>query len=156
MANMQQAESRRQNAGQGLLVFSFLFIAFCLLTPAAFAQVGNYEGRPVASVEVTLENTPPDAAAQAEFKSMLKIVGGSEYSAVKARQSLHDLFASGRVASARVEIDETQTGCGRPTPIRVRFIVQRQIVIAGVTIRIAATTGTPVARDENRPRLNLP
>lgn len=155
MANMQQAESRRQNAGQGLLVFSFLFIAFCLLTPAAFAQVGNYEGRPVASVEVTLENTPPDAAAQAEFKSMLKIVGGSEYSAVKARQSLHDLFASGRVASARVEIDETQTGGGRPTPIRVRFIVQRQIVIAGVTIRIAATTGTPVARDEIRARLNL-
>ncbi|HYV25275.1 MAG TPA: POTRA domain-containing protein [Pyrinomonadaceae bacterium] len=121
----------------------------------AFAQVGNYDSRPVASVEVTLEGTPPDASAQAEFKSMLKVVAGTEYSAANTRQSLHDLFASGRVASARVEIDETQPGGGRLTPIRIRFVVQRQIVISGVSIRIGPTTGTPVARDEIRARLNL-
>jgi len=39
-------------------------------------------------------------------------------------------------------------------PIRVRFVVQRQIVIAGY-IRIGPTTGTPVAGDEIRARLNL-
>ncbi len=135
--------------------FCLLPFAFCLLfSSAAFAQVGDYEGRPVSTVDVVFEGTPADASAQAEFKSMLKIVAGGEYSAVNVHQSLHDLFASGRVASARVEIDETQTG-GRLTPIRVRFVIQRQPIIAGVSIRIGATTGTPIARDEVRARLNL-
>ena len=40
--------------------------------------------------------------------------------------------------------------------IRVRFVIQRQIVIAGVTIKPITTTGaTPIARDEIRARLNL-
>jgi outer membrane protein insertion porin family len=86
---------------------------------------------------------------------MLKIAAGSEFSAASVRQSLHDLVASGRVASARVEIEETQPGGGRLIPIRIRFVVQRQIVISGVSIRIGPTTGTPVARDEIRARLNL-
>ena len=124
-------------------------------TLTVFAQVGDYEGRPVTAVEIVLEGSPPDPSAQAEFQSLLKIVSGGEYSAVNARQSLHDLFASGRAAGARVEIVEAQPGGGRNTPIRVRFMIQRQIVIAGVTLRIGPTTGTPIARDEIRARLNL-
>src|SRR5205807_8894486 len=129
-------------------------VVLFLVSATAVAQVGDYEGRPVSAVEVVFEGTPADPADQAEFKSMLKIVAGAEYSAVNVHQSLHDLFASGLVASARVEIAETQTG-GSLTPIRVRFVIQRQPVIAGVTIRIGPTTGTPVARDEIRARLNL-
>jgi outer membrane protein insertion porin family len=130
-------------------------ILLCATAVTAPAQVGDYEGRPVAAVEVVLEGSPPDPSAQAEFQSLLKIVPGSEYSAVSVRQSLHDLFGSGRVASARIEIVETQSGSGRNSPVRVRFLVQRQIVIAGVTLRIGPTAGTPVARDEIRARLNL-
>ena len=130
-----------------------IVILLCASAVTALAQVGDYEARPVTAVEVVLEGSPPDPSAQAEFQSLLKIVPGAEYSAVNARQSLHDLYASGRVASARIEIVEAQPG---PTgPVRVRFMVQRQIVIAGVTLRIGATTGTPIARDEIRARLNL-
>ncbi len=109
----------------------------------------------MASVDVVLEGSPADQAAQAEFRSLLKISAGTEYSAVKARQSLSDLFASNRVASARIEISEAQLGGGANGPINVRFIVQRQIVIAGVSLRIGPAVGTPVARDEIRARLNL-
>jgi outer membrane protein insertion porin family len=130
-------------------------IILCATTLTAFAQVGDYEGRAVAAVEVVLEGSPPDSLAQAEFQSLLKIVPGGEYAAVDARESLHDLFASGRVASARIEIVEVQPGGGKSSPIRVRFVVQRQMVIAGVTLRIGPTTGTPIARDEIRARLNL-
>jgi outer membrane protein insertion porin family len=133
-----------------LITTVFCLTAFCA---PAFAQVGDYEGRPVAAVEVVIEGTPADAGAQAEFKSILKIAVGDEYSAVNVRQSLHDLYASGRVASARVEISES--GTGRLAPVRIRFVVQRQIVIAGVSIRLGPTTGTPIARDEIRARLNL-
>jgi outer membrane protein insertion porin family len=119
-----------------------------------FAQVGDYEGRTISTVEVILEGSPPDPAAQAEFQTLLKIVSGAEYTAANARQSLHDLFASGRVAAARIEVTDVPPG-GRTSPIRVRFVVQRQIIIGGVTIRIGPTTGTPIARDEIRARLNL-
>jgi outer membrane protein insertion porin family len=126
-------------------------VLVCGLTVSAFAQVGDYEGRGVAAVEIVLEGSPADPAAQNEFQSLLRIVAGGEYSAVKARQSLHDLFASNRVASARIEITETAGN----SPIRVRFVIQRQIVIAGVSLRIIPATGTAIARDEIRARLNL-
>ncbi|HEX7721041.1 MAG TPA: POTRA domain-containing protein, partial [Pyrinomonadaceae bacterium] len=153
---MQNAEGAKQRARVArMLFFCLLPAAYCLLLfSLAHAQIGDYEGRPVAAVDVVLEGSPADPTAQSEFKGILKVVAGGEYAAVNARQSLHDLYASGRVASARVEIDETAGGA-RSVPIRVRFVVQRQIVIAGVTIRIGPTTGTPVARDEIRARLNL-
>jgi outer membrane protein insertion porin family len=139
--------------------FCLLPAACCLLFFAtaltAVAQVGDYEGRPVAAVEVVLEGSSSDPSAQTEFQSLLKVVAGREYSAVNSRQSLHDLYASGRISSARVEIVEVQPGAGPNSPVRVRFIVQRQVVIAGVSLRIGDTFGTPIARDEIRARLNL-
>jgi len=154
----QKAEGSKQKAAsrKQLYVFCLLPTAFCLLLfGSARAQVGEYEGRPVAAVEVAFEGTPADAGAEAEFRTILKVAPGSDYSAVKVRQSLQDLFASDRVASARVEVTEVQPGGGRLTPIRVRFVIQRQLVIAGVTLQIGETTGTPIARDEIRARLNL-
>jgi outer membrane protein insertion porin family len=154
----QKAESRRQKAesSRRVLVFCLLPTAFCLLFFAtAFAQVGDYEGRPVASVEVVLKGSPADASAQAEFRSLLKVLPNSEYSAVAARQSLQDLFASGRVATAQIEITDGEAGAGQNRPIRVRFVIERQIVISGVSLRLTPATGTPVARDEIRARLNL-
>src|SRR5437016_2068078 len=119
------------------------------------AQIGDYEGRPVASVEVFLKGSPADASAQAEFRSLLKILPNTEYSAVAARQSLLDLFASGRVATAQIEITEAEAGAGQNRPVRVSFVIERQIVISGVSLRLTPATGTPVARDEIRARLNL-
>ena len=162
MTRKQQAVSKRQKRASRkcIQVFCLLPAAYCLLflfliPVTVCAQVGDYEGRPVSNVEVVLEGSPPDPDDQAEFQSLLKIVSGKEYAAVNARQSLHDLFASGRVAAARIEVAEVQPGGGRTGPIRVRFVVQRQIVIAGVTLKIGPTTGTPIARDEIRARLNL-
>ncbi len=163
MTRKQQAVSRRPKTASSrrcIRVFCLLPAAYCLLflfllPLTVFAQVGDYEGRPVSAVEVVLEGSPPDPDDQAEFQSLLKIVPGKEYAAVDARQSLHDLFASGRVSAARIEIVEAQPGSGRTGPIRVRFVVQRQIVIAGVTLNLGPTTGTPIARDEIRARLNL-
>jgi outer membrane protein insertion porin family len=147
----QKAESRRRG-----LVLCLLPTACCLLFFArAQAQVGDYEGRPVASVEVVLKGSPADAFAQAEFRSLLRILPNSEYSAVAARQSLQDLFGSGRVATAQIEITEAEAGAGRNRPIRVRFVIERQVVISGVSLRLTPATGTPVARDEIRARLNL-
>ncbi|HEY3103454.1 MAG TPA: POTRA domain-containing protein, partial [Pyrinomonadaceae bacterium] len=119
----------------------------------ARAQVGAYEHRSVTAVEVVLEGTPADASAVAEFQSLVRIRAGGEYTAVAARQSLQDLFASDRVASARIEVTEGPGATGGP--IRVRFVVRRQLVIAGVTLRVGEAIGVPIATDEIRARLNL-
>ena len=140
---------------QRVLLSCLLLTAACLLFfRTAVAQIGDYEGRPVASVEVVLEGSPPDASAQAEFLSLVRIKPNAPYSAVAARQSLQDLFASGGVASTRVELTETQAST-RSSSLAVRFIVQRQLVIAGVTLRVSEATGVPIATDEIRARLNL-
>ena len=155
----QAAGRRQQTAGERgfkRILFSCLLLsAVCLLSfTAAFAQVGDYEHRPVTSVEVVLEGTPADAAAVAEFQALLRIKAGAEYTAVAARQSLQDLFASDRIANARIEITETQAGTAG-SPVRVRFVVQRQLVIAGVTVNVGVPAGVPLATDEIRARLNL-
>jgi len=152
---MQAADGRRQAVGARVLFSCILLSAVCLLSSrAARAQVADYEHRPVTAVEVVLEATPADPSAQAEFQSLVRIKAGGEYTAVAARQSLQDLFASDRVANARIEITETKPS-GSGSPIRVRFVVQRQLVIAGVSVRVGDTLGVPVATDEIRARLNL-
>jgi outer membrane protein insertion porin family len=113
---------------------------------------GDYDGRPVASVVLVFEGTAPDEAVQAEFMVMLKIVPNTEYSTVRVRDSLQALFDSGRVASARVEVTEIS---GRTGPLRVRFIVQRQIVVADIRIELGPAVGAPISEDEIRGRLNL-
>lgn len=154
------AEGRHVSCGllrsaRRVLSSCLLPTAFCLLlSGVARAQVGDYERRPVASVEVVLEGTPADPSAQAEFLSAVLIRSGGEYSAVAARQSLHDLFARDRVANGRIEVTEVQPGT-QNGPIRVRFIITRQLVIAGVTVRVGEATGVPIATDEIRARLNL-
>ncbi len=59
------------------------------------------------------------------------------------------------MATAQIEITEAEAGTGRNRPIHVRFVIERQIVISGVSLRLTPATGTPVARDEIRARLNL-
>ncbi|MCU1264481.1 MAG: outer membrane protein/protective antigen [Acidobacteria bacterium] len=117
-----------------------------------FADNGDYDGRTIAAVEIVFEGSPADEAVQAEFMVMLRVAPNSEYSAVRIRDSLQALFDSGRVASARVEVTEVS---GRKGPLRVRFIIQRQVIVADIRLEIGLATGAPIATDEIRARLNL-
>src|SRR5205807_10553518 len=143
LRSQKAACSRQKAASRGrILVLCLLPTAYCLLFfSTALAQVGDFEGRRVAVVDVMFEGTPADPDDQAELQTTLKITSNSNYSAVLVRQSLADLMATNRVASARVEITEVDPGAGRNGAIRVRFVVKRQIVIAGVTLRIGPATG---------------
>lgn len=116
-------------------------------------RMQDYEGRLITAIELTLEGTTPDKAIEGELISLLKIAPNTEFSAVRVRDSLQALFDSGRVANARVEISEE--GPARGSPIKLRFVVQRQIQIADVRIELGAVTGSPISSDELRARLNL-
>jgi outer membrane protein insertion porin family len=112
----------------------------------------EYEGRLITAVEVVFEGSPADPAAQSDFLSILKIAPNTEFSAVRVRDSLQALFESGRVANARVEVFEDATKTG---PLRLRFVIQRQVQIGEVRIELGPVLGTPIAEDELRARLNL-
>ena len=117
------------------------------------AKIEDYEGRPIASIELIFEGTANEPAAQAEFITLLKVAPNTQFSAVHVRESLQSLFDSGRVANARVEvIDESPNRTG---PVRLRFVVQRQVLIGDVRIELGPVTGTPISTDELRSRLSF-
>jgi len=156
-------ESRRQaEACRTLRGFQTVFLILILL---AFFVAANgasnfeqYEGRQISSIEITFEGSPADPAAEAEFLSIVKIVPNSEFSAVGTRKALQDLFDSERVANARVEVFES--GAGGPNgsnrgPIRLRFVIQRQVQIGDLKFILTPPAGTPISEDELRARVNL-
>ncbi len=104
-----------------------------------------YEGRLVTAIEIVFEGSQPDASAEASFLAVLKVVPNTEFSAVRVRDSLQALFDTQRVANARVEVIEA---AGRSGPIRLRFVIHRQVQISEVNFEIGPSTGLPVTSDE--------
>ncbi len=144
-----------------------IFIIALLLAPAplCFARdmpgLGDYEGRPIADVEVVFENSPPDAAAEAEFRSVLLAALGSEYSAVRVRASLQSLLDTKLVASARVEVRDASGGAAPPRdgrtnrPVRLRYTVRRRVQVRDVRIDLTPVISPAISADEIRARVTL-
>jgi outer membrane protein insertion porin family len=116
------------------------------------ARIEDYEGRQISAVELVIEGSPEDRN-QADFLSLLKVAANTQFSAVRVRDSLQALFDSGRVGNARVEVIEE--GANRTGPVRLRFVVKRQVQIGDVRIELGPVTGTPISADELRARLNF-
>ncbi|MBC7909112.1 MAG: hypothetical protein H7Y30_01340, partial [Pyrinomonadaceae bacterium] len=147
--------------------FIYGFLLVCVLAQGALVcraasavDVGDYEGREIAAIEIVFDGSPRDEVAETEFLTLLRVVPGDQYAAVRVRESLQELFTSGRVANARVEVvDEgaAVSGSGTPStrPVRLRFIIKRQPRVAEVLLELGAITGTPISEDELRGRLNM-
>ena len=136
---------------------STICVAIIVLLASVGVRAGStfeeYEGRTVTAVEVVFEGSPADTAAEAEFISIIRIVPNTQFSAVTVRESLQALFDSERVANARVEVVEA--GGGSTGPLRLRFVIQRQVQVGDVNFDLVAPTGTPISQDELRARVNL-
>ncbi|HEY2975293.1 MAG TPA: POTRA domain-containing protein [Pyrinomonadaceae bacterium] len=142
-------------------LFSATFLSATILCSLVNVRASwtfaEYEGRLINSVEVTFEGSPADAAAEAEFLSIIRVLPNTQFSAVAIRDSLQALFDSERVANARVEVFEAGSGPSGSVrgPIRLRFVIQRQVQIGDVKFQLTPATGTPISEDELRARVNL-
>ena len=140
----------------GQSIASLFIVTLVALTAAAATKDGGgfdaFEGRLITAIEIVFEGSQPDASAEASFLAALKVVPNTEFSAVRVRDSLQSLFDTQRVGNARVEVIETAARSG---PIRLRFVIQRQVQISEVNIEIGPSTGLPVTSDELRARLSL-
>jgi len=147
--------TQRCASARGVLHVLLLVAAVLIVFPAARASstFEEYEGRLITAIEIVFEGSPADPAAQSEFLTLLTIAPNTEFSAVNLRDSLQALFGSERVANARVEVFEQ--GAPSTGPLRLRFIIQRQVQIGEVRLDLVPPTGTPISEDELRARLNL-
>ncbi len=136
-----------------IILLVLLFICRAQGAASKEARIEDYEGRQIVGVELVIEGSRELPTLQAEFVSLLRVAPNTPYSAVRVRESLQALFDSGRVANARVEVVEA--GTGRTGPVRLRFVVQRQVLISDVRIELGTVTGTPISTDELRARLNF-
>lgn len=136
-----------------VILFSILLVGFVVAAASTFE---DYEGRLITSIEVTFEGSPADPSAEAEFLSIIRILPNTEFSAVSIRNSLQELFNSERVANARVEVFEVagQNSSSRG-PVRLRFVIQRQVQIGDIKFALTPPTGTPISEDELRARVSL-
>ncbi|HZE64267.1 MAG TPA: hypothetical protein VE056_10315, partial [Pyrinomonadaceae bacterium] len=134
-----------------LLLIALLLATFVNANADSLLQ--EYEGRAITSIEIAFEGSPSDPAAESEFLSIIKILPNTQFSAVAVRDSLQALFDSERVANARVEV--LDAAVNNNGPIRVRFVIQRQVQIGDVKFEIATALGVPITQDELRARLNL-
>ena len=137
-----------------VVILGFSFLTVARGSTAKDARIEDYEGRTITAVELVFEGTPENPTVQADLLSLLKVAPNTQFAAERVRESLQSLFDSGRVANARVEVFEE--GATRTGPVRLRFVVHRQVQIGDVRIELAGpVTGSPVSTDEIRARLNF-
>jgi outer membrane protein insertion porin family len=134
-------------------MLGFALATVARASTAKDARIEDYEGRQITAVELVFEGSASTPAAQADFMALLKVAPNTAYSAVRVRESLQALFDSGRVANARVEVIEE--GATRTGPVRLRFVVQRQVQVGDVRIDLGPVTGSPISTDELRTRISF-
>jgi len=121
---------------QALLLCLLLFVC-------AHAQVSDFLGRRVTSVNVEIEGAP--GGTNTEMRSLIDVAPGQDYSPVRIHDSLVRLYRSGLISGARVEAaPDASNG------VALRFIVRPQARIEGVEFE--GTTIFPII--ELRSRLN--
>src|ERR1044072_8699885 len=153
-----RAGRRKATLLRAVTLVAILLAAFAgaragsLVSAIAGSIFEEYEGRQISSIEVAFEGSPADPAVEAEFLSIIRILPNTEFSAVAIRESLQALFDSERVANARVEVLES--GRTNPGPLRLRFVIQRQVQIGDVKFDLTPSTGPPISEDELRARVN--
>lgn len=140
---------------QRILIISIvLFSALAVVQgKTASAEVGSYEGRPIAKVEVAFEGAKTDPVEEAALIKVVQDAVGTEYAAVRVRNALDALFRSGRVSSARLEAYDIGSGSGQSRPVRLRFVVKPLAKIDKVELNLEGATGLGLNTDEIRTRL---
>jgi outer membrane protein insertion porin family len=121
----------------------------------AHIDAGKYEGRNISAVEIAIEGAPPNPDIENNLRAALTVAPNTSFSSVRVRESLENLFKSGRVSRARVEVYESGAN-----DVRLRFVAHLQLLVSSVEIQFdtagaAQNNNAAVSVDDIRGRVNL-
>lgn len=134
----------------GLLVHLFA-ICLCLAITASAARGQNgFDTRHINKVEIEIDGATADSREIEQFRSIAADTVGSEYSAVRIRESIESLHNTGRVVS--VVVNAREDG---PDGVILRYSIKLQTQADRVAIQIGSTIGTPVKEQDLLFKLNL-
>ncbi len=132
-----------------LRLHALLFV-FMVLFSAAVNSQNKYENRIIERVDITFEGDDRDLSASEQFRSLAREEVGEQYSAVKIRNALDELYKTGRIVSVKVEATNFEDD-----KVLLRFIVKRKTLAKKVSVTVEDAIGEPVTEQELLLRLNL-
>lgn len=126
-----------------------LFVFTAILAAAGYSQ-NKYENRKIERVDITFEGDDRDLSASEQFRLLVREELGEEYSAVKIRNALGELYKTGRIVYVMVEATNFEDD-----KVLLRFIVKRKTLAKKVSVTVEPAIGEPVTEQELLLRLNL-
>ncbi|MGH9820632.1 MAG: hypothetical protein ACRD43_10725, partial [Pyrinomonadaceae bacterium] len=130
-----------------------VILAVCLFLISAAPDVPGQlalENRHVNGIEVAIDGGTGSSPETEQFRAIAADTIGSEYSAVRIRESIEALHRTGRVVSVIVKAKEDG-----PQGVIVQYLVKLQTQVDKVNIRIGTMTGTTVKEQDLLFKLSL-
>ena len=130
-----------------LLLILFVTILF---TAAPIQAQNPYERRKISRVDITFEGADKNVSAADQFRTIASRALGENYSTVKVRDAIAELYRTGRIISASVEaslVGEDQ--------VSLRFLIRRKSVARRISVRVGNADGDTVTEQQVRLQLNL-
>lgn len=134
-------------AGRSVLFIACLFlIAETLTVPGQPAL----ENRHINGVEVAIDGGTAVSSVSEQFRAIAADTVGSDFSAVRIRESIDALHRTGRIVSVVVKAKEDG-----PQGVILQYLVRLQTQADKVSIQIGNATGTPVKEQDLLFKLSL-
>jgi outer membrane protein insertion porin family len=131
---------------RGLLTLAISTIFLC---GVSIAQP-RYEGRNVTAITIEFDNNDSSPSAAERYRIIADNSVGTQYSAVRVRDSLAALYDTGEIERIIVEATEIP-----PDSVALRYLVRRKTVARRVAIEIAPGAENVVSEEELLLRLDL-
>jgi outer membrane protein insertion porin family len=127
---------------------------FCLFVAKAAAQDQLQDRIIVEPIEIAFEEkkqNPETLKIQAEqFRQIIQEVLGSRYSLVKIRQSLQELYDTGKIVSASVEAKPIGDN-----KVSLRYLIKRKTQIRQLIVNVGKSVGEKITEEEILLRANF-
>ena len=127
----------------------FVFLLTAVFFTSVFSQK-QYENREIADVTVTFEGNDNNISANEQFRLITREAVGKNYSPVRIRDAIEQLYRTKRIASISVEASAIgENG------VNLRFVIKRKTQAQKVSIEIVGVSDGKLTQQELLFKLNL-
>lgn len=127
-----------------------LIILFSIFIVEVKGQ-NDFEMKKIAHpIEIVFEDDDQDKSLEEQLRLIIKDSVGDAYSLVRIRNSLQELYNTGKIVRAKVEANLLDNG-----KVNLRYLIKQRPVIAEISIKVDRAKGERISEDEILLRANL-